>query len=284
MTDAQPLADAALLTGELHADARSHFVSTLGFEFELETDHRRARGALTVDPYLQAEGLPWPNVATLLTLADILIGSLASHHTAPRISVTADLGVRLFDPPVGERVECRARLVKIGRTMTVGLAELFSERSGQLVGTALGTFLASPRPVDEVPMGFPPDFAAGGGVTRARTLGEQVGLSVPAPGIAQIASLRSDLANATESLQGGVTAFLGETATYSAVAAATGGRQVVDSLEVHYLAAARVGPFRATAEILNHGAPRPFVRCEVRDVGQDRLAAIIEATTRPLDP
>jgi acyl-coenzyme A thioesterase PaaI-like protein len=81
-----------------------------------------------------------------------------------------------------------------------------------------------------------------------------------------------------------VTALLGEAATYSAVAAAIGDRQVVDSLEVHYLAAARVGPFRATAQILNHGAPRSYVRAEVRDLGQDRLAAIIEATTRPLDP
>jgi len=283
MTDAQPRSDADLFTGDLHADARGHFVSTMGFEFEPETDDRHARGGLTIDPYLQAEGLPWPSVATLLTLADIMIGRLASHHTAPRISVTADLGVRLFNPPVGERIACRARLVKVGRTMTVGEADLVSERSGEVIGTALGTFLASPRPIDQAPLGFPPEFAPRGDVTRARTLVEQVGLTFPAPGIAEIASLRSDLTNATQSLQGGVTALLGEAATYSAVAA-MGGRQVVDSLEVHYLAAARVGPFRATAEILNRGAPRSFARAEVRDLGQDRLAAIIEATTRPLDP
>jgi acyl-coenzyme A thioesterase PaaI-like protein len=284
MTDAQPRSDADLLTGDLHADARGHFVSTLGFEFDPEADDRHARGSLTVDPYLQAEGLPWPNLATLLTMADIMIGRLASHHTAPRISVTADLGVRLFNPPAGERIEFRARLVKVGRTMTVGEADLVAERSGQVIGTALGTFLASPRPMDQAPMGFPPEFGARGDVARARTLREQVGLTLPAPGIAEIASLRSDLTNATQSLQGGVTALLGEAATYSAVAAAIGDRQVVDSLEVHYLAAARVGPFRATAQILNHGAPRSYVRAEVRDLGQDRLAAIIEATTRPLDP
>lgn len=255
----------------------------MGFEFEPETDDRHARGALTVDPYLQAEGLPWPNVATLLTMADILIGRLASHHTAPRISVTSNLGVRLFDPPVGERIEFRARLVKIGRTMTVGVAELFSERSDQLIGTALGTFLASPRPVDEAPHGLPSEFQPRGDVPRARTLAEQVGLGLPEPGIAEIASLRSDLTNATESLQGGVTALLGEAAIYSAVHAAIGGRHVVDTLEVHYLAAARVGPFRATVEVLNHEVPRAYYRSEVRDLGQDRLAAIIEATTRTLD-
>ena len=108
MTDGQPPTSA-----DLHADARGHFISTMHFELGPEHDAWHAQGAVLIDPYLQADGLPWPSASTLLTLADILVGRLASHHTSPRISVTSDLGIRLFTPPVGERLEFRARLLKV---------------------------------------------------------------------------------------------------------------------------------------------------------------------------
>jgi acyl-coenzyme A thioesterase PaaI-like protein len=266
------------VAAELHADARGHFVSTMGFEFGDQHD-RHFEGSLLIDPYLQAEGLPWPNVASLLTMADVLIGRLASHHTAPRISVTSDLGIRLFDPPVGERVQFRAILLKVGRTMSVGEARLFSEYSGAMVGTALGTFLASPRPADVVPFGF--SMERRDEAPRARTLAEQVGVTRTRPGVAEMPALRTDLTNATQSLQGGIVALLGEEATYSAVKAG-GGDQVIDTLEVHYVSAGRIGPFRASAETLGRDPSRGYFRVEVRDLGLDRLIAVIETTTRAL--
>jgi len=269
------------MAADLHADARGHFISTMRFDLGAEPDDRHAEGAVLIDPYLQAEGLPWPSMSTLLTLADVLIGRLASHHTAPRISVTSDLGLRLFESPVGERVELRARLLKIGRTMSVGDARLFSEGSGTMIGTALGTFLASPRPVDVAPRGFPMERRDE--LPRARTLADQVGVVTVAPGVAEIPALAADLTNATASLQGGAVALLGEAATYSALAATNVGRHVIDTLEVHYLAAARVGPFRATAETLGQDGGRAYFRVEVRDLGRDRLSAVIETTTRALD-
>jgi hypothetical protein len=73
---------------ELHADARAHFMATMGFEHSVK-DHA-AWGSVTAGDYLRtAPG--WPGVAALLTFADVLIGRLASQRTAPRISVTADL-------------------------------------------------------------------------------------------------------------------------------------------------------------------------------------------------
>ncbi len=125
-------------TGDFFADSHGHFVSTLRFELPPEPDDYSAEGTVEVDPYLQAEGMAWPNMAVLLTLSDVLIGRLASRHSAPRISVTADLGVRLFKATVDERISCRARLVKVGRTMTVGDATFYSERSGERIGTSLG--------------------------------------------------------------------------------------------------------------------------------------------------
>jgi hypothetical protein len=82
MTDAHERADADLLAGDLHADSRGYFIATMGFEYGPEPDDRHAQASLVIDPYIQAEELPWPNVATLLTLVDILVGRLASHHTA----------------------------------------------------------------------------------------------------------------------------------------------------------------------------------------------------------
>jgi acyl-coenzyme A thioesterase PaaI-like protein len=269
-------------SGDFFADAHGHFVSTLRFELPPELDDYSAEGTVDVDPYLQAEGVPWPNMAVLLTLSDVLIGRLASRHSAPRISVTADLGVRLFKGVVDEPIACRARLVKVGRTMTVGDATFYSERSGERIGTSLGTFLASPRPVDEAPNGFPSERRVL--QTRARSLCEHVGISVPETGVADIGAFRQELGNATQSLQGGVVALLGETATYSAVGALDGPPQVVDSLEVHYLAAGRVGPFRAVAEPIEWSPARCALRVEVSDLGRDRVIALIDATTRPLAP
>jgi hypothetical protein len=73
-------------------------------------------------------------------------------------------------------------------------------------------------------------------------------------------------------------ALLGETAAQTAAGAA--GRQpaVVESLDVYYLAAARVGSFRGAAQLLRDD----LVRVEIRDTGRDdRLVAIATAHTRP---
>jgi acyl-coenzyme A thioesterase PaaI-like protein len=176
-----------------------------------------------------------------------------------------------------------ATLIKTGQSMSVGETEIRASRSGHVVATALGTFLASPRPVDRVPESFGDLLPPGNGprASVAATLAEQVGLKVVEPGLAEI-DLRPDLVNATESLQGGLVALLGEMAAQSAASAAAGVPHVVDSLEVHYLAAARVGPFRGTARLLSAEPDRTLVRVEVRDQGRDgRVASVIVAGTRP---
>jgi acyl-coenzyme A thioesterase PaaI-like protein len=271
-------------TPELHADARAHFMATMRFEHEQGDEE--ALGRATVGPYLETEP-GWPSVAVLLTFADVLVGRLASHRTAPRISVTADLGVRIVGPPASDgRLEMRATLIKTGRTMSVGETEFRSAGSGRLVATSIGTFLASPRPNDEVPGGFPPinqlnrlDRTTS---PPAPTLVEQVGMRVLEPGLAEIA-LRPDLQNATESLQGGLVALLGEIAAQTGASDVAGTTHVVDSLDVYYLAAARVGPFGGQARVLSIDDRRGLVRVDIRDPGRDgRVAAVVVAGTRPL--
>ena len=244
-------------------------------------DGQSASGSVTVDDYLcTAPG--WPGVAALLTFADVLIGRMAAQRTSPRISLTADLTVHVVgDPPPDGKLSMRASLIKTGRSMSVGETEILAKTTGRPLATAIGTFLASPRPADEVPEEFHSDRSNLGVSGRsAATLADQVGLKVLDPGVVEI-PLRPDLINATGSLQGGLIALLGEIAAQSAATQAAGVRQVVSSLEVHYLAAARVGPFRTTTTVSSSAGGNPLARVEVRDPGREnRLASVIFASTR----
>jgi acyl-coenzyme A thioesterase PaaI-like protein len=270
----------------LHADARGHFIGSLGFRHDLD-EGGGARGTVEMTPHLQVAGTPWPNVSALLTFADVLIGVLASRRTAPRISITSDLSVRVFAPfPADGRVEMVGRLVKTGRSVSVGETECRSAVGGELLARALGTFTASPRPVDEAPDGVPalPERFQTEPEPLSEPFPDRVGLQVLTPGVAELA-LRLDLMNATESLQGGLVALLGEVAAQTGATDAAGRLHVVDHLDVRYLAAARVGPFRAVAEVEAGDGRRSDVRVEVRDPGRDdRLAAVVLATTRAVTP
>lgn len=248
-------------------------MSTMGFEHHVEDGE--AAGRVTIDDYLMA-GPGWPSSAALLTFADVLIGLLASHRTAPRISITADLSVHVVGPlPPGGQLELTGRLTKVGRSMTVGRTAVRSS-SGAPIAVAVGSFVASPRPQDVAEsfarpsLDVPPK-------RYGRTLAEHVGMRVVRPGVVEIA-LRADLTNATASLQGGLVALLGEMAAQSAASEALGRRAVVDGLEVHYLAAARVGPFSTRASVL---APH-LVEVQVIDRGREgRIVAVVVARTRP---
>ena len=268
--------------GSLHADARGHFIGSLGFHYELD-EGGGARGTTEMTPHLRMAGTRWPNVSALLTFADILIGVLASRRTAPRISITSDLSVRVFAPlPEDGRVAMTGRLVKTGRSVSVGETECRPAGGGALLARALGTFTASPRPVDEAPDGVPAlqERFQVQPQPLSEPFPDRVGLRVVEPGTTEM-DLRLDLMNATESLQGGLVALLGEVAAQTGATAAAGRLHVVDHLDVRYLAAARVGPFRAVAEVESADASRSDVRVEVRDPGREnRLAALVIATTR----
>jgi acyl-coenzyme A thioesterase PaaI-like protein len=148
-----------------------------------------------------------------------------------------------------------------------------------VLATSVGTFLASPRPQDVAPRTLDRFRGPRTVTSTAATLADHVGLRVLEPGITEI-EMRPDLTNATEALQGGLVALLGELAAQSAASALLGSTAVVDSLEVHYLAAARVGPFRAEAEVLSPS----LVRVKARDPGRDgRLVSEMVARTRPAD-
>jgi uncharacterized protein (TIGR00369 family) len=79
--------------------------------------------------------------------------------------------------------------------------------------------------------------------------------------------------NSSGALQGGLLATLIDSVAGMSVMRddPTGGRPVTSEMQVSYLAGARVGPVRATAQILHRGRRSAVVRVDVRDVGAGDL-------------
>jgi uncharacterized protein (TIGR00369 family) len=74
--------------------------------------------------------------------------TIAAHAAAGpgRGALTAEYKLNLLTPAMGERLLCRARVVRAGRTLSVAAADVFSLSAGaeKLVATALATLV----PVD----------------------------------------------------------------------------------------------------------------------------------------
>jgi uncharacterized protein (TIGR00369 family) len=111
---------------------------------------------------------------------------------------------------------------------------------------------------------------------------ERVAYTHLEPGVGEV-PLRADLTNATGTIQGGVLALLGEMAAQTIASSMAGRTFVVDDLDVRYLRAARVGPARSEARLLQLDDQRATVAVEIRDIGMDgRLVAFVTAQCRAL--
>jgi uncharacterized protein (TIGR00369 family) len=79
--------------------------------------------------------------------------------------------------------------------------------------------------------------------------------------------------NSLGALQGGLLATLIDSVAGMSLleGGLTGPRHVTSELQISFLAAAKVGPVRAVAQILHRGRKSAVVRVDVRDVGADDL-------------
>ncbi|HZR14327.1 MAG TPA: hotdog domain-containing protein [Acidimicrobiia bacterium] len=244
--------------------ARVSFIAEMGFHCSFHDDvivgHSDAPASALLVP-----GSDVVRPSVMLTLADILIGSLANEAVLPRITMTADLNVRTLHPLAADKpFTGEARVLKSGRTTTLGEATFRSDGDAQPAVLSHGTFIASPRPQDtgfslrsRGPLHAPPG-------TMTVPFARRVGCRRVGSGAAEIAR-RDDLLNPADTLQGGLVALVAEEA-----ACALHDDAVPTALDVRYLSAIRVGPARATAVDLG-----PVTRVEVRDAGADaRLAAV----------
>ncbi len=239
------------------------FINELSFDFDIEGDGSQGRGRVSITPMMWSSGaLPRPSI--LLTVADCVAGVPAMHVSSPNLAVTLDMAVRIVADDVGPELEVTSDVLKRGRNIVASEVRFTNAGTDELVALCYLTFMASPRPQDVSPpipegMAFrgslPVDFA------------RRVGLRTVAPGVTEL-DRRRFVVQASDTLQGGIVALLGETAAESLT-----GMPALD-LDVRFLAGVRVGPGRATAVMIGDG----LVRAEVRDVGgDDRLAALVIA-------
>ncbi len=261
-------------------DPATHFTGELGFDHEVDEGLGRGWGWNVAE--LCVPGTEFPHVAVMLTLSDIVTGILASVTTAPHVSVTADFRVRILRAPPLGRYEMDGRILRSGRTLTVGETVFVVPGADAPFAVAVGTFIASPRPHDVRPEGFDAPQARRNRPTLAVPFSERVALHMFEPGVGEV-PLRTDLTNATGTIQGGVLALLGETAAQTLASAHAGRTFVVDDLDIRYLRAARVGPARSISRLLQIDDQRATIAVEIRDTGMEgRQVAHVVAQCRPL--
>lgn len=264
----------------MRMDPESHFTRELGFSHELEEGI--GRGWAWNIAELCVPGSEFPHISVMLTLSDIVTGILASVATAPQIAVTVDFRVRILRAPPLDRYEMDGRILRTGRTLTVGETTFVAPGDASPFAVAVGTFVGSPRPGDARPEGFDVGPVRHDRPTISMPFHERVAYVELEPGVGEV-SLRADLTNATGTIQGGVTALLGEMAAHRLASSVAGQTFVVDDLDVRYLRAARIGPARSSARLLQLDDQRATVAVEIRDTGMDdRLVAYVTAQCRPL--
>jgi uncharacterized protein (TIGR00369 family) len=190
--------------------------------------------------------------------------------------------VRVLRAPALGAYEMDGRVLRTGRTLTVGETAFVAPGDPSPFAIAVGTFVASPRPVDVRPEGFDVRPVRRDRPTISMPFHERVAYTHLEPGVAEV-PLRADLTNATGTIQGGVIALLGEMAAHTLASSVAGRTFVVEDLDVRYLRAARVGPARSEARLLQLDDERATVAVEIRDTGMDgRLVAFVTAQCRPL--
>ncbi|WP_241835409.1 PaaI family thioesterase [Pseudofrankia asymbiotica] len=247
----------------------SHIVTELGLSVAI--DGPLAVGRATVVPEVCVPGSVALRTSVLATWADVITGTLCISAVMPRIPLTLDLEVQVFEPPVeGDTVTIEASVVKLGRTVMVTEARFAVQGSTAPAALALASFIASPDPSHIFPPDFRPPLRQEPG-RLSMPFAERAGCAVSTPGTAEVPR-KPDGLNSSGGIQGGLVALAAEEAAASLAETAV----YLRSLMLRYLRPFAVGPARATAE--RHG---DACLVHLDDAGVDRLSAL--ATARLAD-
>ena len=240
----------------------------LWFQVERRGDELVGRAEIT--PPMHAPGTDRLRTSIVAAWTDVVWGLAAVDSMQPRVPVTLDLDVHLFEPlPSSGVVEVVGRPLKHGRAVTVFQSEIVVD--GTTVGAGTGAFMPAPDPrlvmPGPAPWGPRPDTPR-----LSVPLAERAGIERPEPGVAIIGH-GTETTNAARTLNGGLVAVAIEEAALSLTPGET-----LALLDLHFLQPVRVGPAVARADIRNGVG-----RVEVRDAGMDDRLAVM-ATTRTFLP
>ncbi len=128
------------------------FVEHLGIELEALGDGWCEAGLKLVDWHLQQTGVAHAGVVA--TLADHCAGAAAfTQLGADERVVTVEYKINLLRGAQGERLRCRAQVLKRGQTLTVVESEVHAEAGGrrQLVAKLNATMAVVRLPADRPP-------------------------------------------------------------------------------------------------------------------------------------
>lgn len=235
----------------------------------LVPDGDEAVGEAEVLPTMWSPGTDCLRVTVAATWADAVLGLHAILAFTPRLPVTLDLDVHLFDGIAGvEGVVMRSRLVKAGSAVVVSTMD-FRDPAGRLVGVGGASFMVAPDPTLVLPsidLIFE-RFANPRGRLDV-PLAERIGCTRDAPGVASLPCSPA-VHNGSKAINGGLLTLAVEEAALTADPSATR----IESVQLRYLRAIRSGPAVARADVHGHVG-----RVEVTDSATGVVAAI--ATTR----
>lgn len=201
--------------------------------------------------------------------ADTILGLLAVQRLAPRVPVTLELDVHLFEEIRGTpTLHLLGRVTKAGSAVQVCSLDIHAGE-GHRVGFAHSLFMAAPDPRLSMPTGsWALDrFALRRGVLR-QPFAERVGCVRTGSGSAELPCTPA-LLNQSKTLNGGLLAVVVEEAALSTSPSPA----TLTSLQLRYLRPVRTGPAIARAEVQSG-----LGEIEVRDAETGAVAVL--ATTR----
>jgi acyl-coenzyme A thioesterase PaaI-like protein len=243
-----------------------HLLQELGFVLQRSADE--LHGSAEVIPAMFVPGTASVRTSILATWTDVVAGLLAADVIGPRVPVTLELDVHLYEQPTGiGAIHAVGRTVKAGRSVVVASVD-FTTEDGRPLAVGSGSFLAAP----DQALTLPDDAAVALYSPPPRLLDEPLaaaaGCRRTEPGVAVLP--RSEgLLNASNTINGGLLTMVAEEAVLS-LAPGT----LLSSMGVRFVRPLRQGPAVATAR-----AHAGLGQVEVRDAGAgDRLSAL--ATTR----
>jgi acyl-coenzyme A thioesterase PaaI-like protein len=250
--------------GDRRADG--HVLAELGFAVSRTGDG--VHGSARVTPEMWAPGTSGLRTSILATWVDHVAGLAAIDVLAPRVPVTLELDVHLYDDaPSGGAVHALGRLVKAGRSVVVCGVDI-TDDDGNPVAIGTASFMAAPDPGAALPADLALD-RTGSAPTLRRPFAERAGCVRRAPGVAVLPRTDDGL-NAAGSVNGGLIALVVEEAALSLTPGAR-----LTSMALRYLRPVRSGPAVATAEVR-----AGLARVVVRDGGDHDAPPSVTGTTR----
>lgn len=257
----------------------------IAYRFTSETS---AEVRLPVQPHLVGPdgGL---RSEVLYSVFDEVSGFLAVMPVLPDWIATADFQFGTTPVPVGETVDFRSQILKVGKRLVILESEAWT--NGARTAWASAGFSRVPRSGTNATFEMPPidtsvvyDMALeGSGFTEPYP--DALGITtVDAAGGVLELPLTGYIRNSAQIVHGGVAGGLAMLAAEAASQGSTDSSapwRAVDA-HFHYLAPGRVGPFRTTTERLVAGDDRQVWRVRLTDRGaDDQLMTIVSVTTLP---